>query len=71
MKLTTPADIAGLARLILSPECKSVAILSGAGVSVASGIPDFRSPGTSGGNTCRNAIALVILMLTSHFRRNV
>ena len=45
MKLTTPVDIAGLARLILSPECKSVVILSGAGVSVASGIPDFRSPG--------------------------
>lgn len=35
MKLTTPVDIAGLARLILSPECKSIAILSGAGVSVA------------------------------------
>lgn len=38
-------DIAGLARFILSPECKSIAILSGAGISVASGIPDFRSPG--------------------------
>jgi NAD-dependent SIR2 family protein deacetylase len=45
MKLTTPVDIAGLARLILSPECKSIAILSGAGVSTSSGIPDFRSPG--------------------------
>jgi NAD+-dependent protein deacetylase sirtuin 2 len=40
-----PVDIAGLARLILSPECKSIAFLTGAGVSVASGIPDFRSPG--------------------------
>lgn len=45
MKLTTPVDIAGLARLILSPECESIAILSGAGVSTSSGIPDFRSPG--------------------------
>lgn len=46
---TSPAakvmDIAGLARFILSPECNSITILTGAGVSVASGIPDFRSPG--------------------------
>jgi NAD-dependent deacetylase sirtuin 2 len=41
----TPVDLAGLARLILSPECQSIGILTGAGVSVASGIPDFRSPG--------------------------
>jgi NAD-dependent deacetylase sirtuin 2 len=40
-----PVDLAGLARLILSPECQSIGILTGAGVSVASGIPDFRSPG--------------------------
>ena len=45
MKLTVPVDLAGLAKLILSPECRSIAILTGAGVSVASGIPDFRSPG--------------------------
>jgi NAD-dependent SIR2 family protein deacetylase len=38
-------DIASLARYILSPECQSIAFLTGAGVSVASGIPDFRSPG--------------------------
>jgi NAD+-dependent protein deacetylase sirtuin 2 len=42
---TAPADIAGLARFILSNDCQSIAILTGAGVSVASGIPDFRSPG--------------------------
>jgi NAD+-dependent protein deacetylase sirtuin 2 len=42
---TAPADIAGLARFILSQDCQSIAILTGAGVSVASGIPDFRSPG--------------------------
>jgi NAD-dependent deacetylase sirtuin 2 len=40
-----PVDLAGLARLIISPECRSIGILTGAGVSVASGIPDFRSPG--------------------------
>jgi NAD-dependent SIR2 family protein deacetylase len=40
-----PMDIAGLAKFILSSDCKSIAILTGAGVSVASGIPDFRSPG--------------------------
>ncbi|KAK1735210.1 hypothetical protein QTG54_014276 [Skeletonema marinoi] len=50
-------DLATLGRFILSPECKSVVILTGAGISVASGIttndnaidqlirPDFRSPG--------------------------
>jgi NAD+-dependent protein deacetylase sirtuin 2 len=42
---TTPTDIAGLARFILSQDCQSVALLTGAGVSTASGIPDFRSPG--------------------------
>ena len=40
-----PKDLASLARFILSSECKSICILSGAGVSCASGIPDFRSPG--------------------------
>lgn len=45
MKIAPPVDLAGLAKHILSNECQSIAILSGAGVSVASGIPDFRSPG--------------------------
>lgn len=40
-----PYDIASLAELILSSNCNSIGILTGAGVSVASGIPDFRSPG--------------------------
>jgi NAD-dependent deacetylase sirtuin 2 len=38
-------DVASLARYILSKDCQSIAMLTGAGVSVASGIPDFRSPG--------------------------
>ena len=40
-----PTDLASLARFILSTECRSIALLTGAGVSVAAGIPDFRSPG--------------------------
>lgn len=40
-----PVDIASLSRLILSPDCQSVLMLTGAGVSVAASIPDFRSPG--------------------------
>jgi NAD-dependent SIR2 family protein deacetylase len=46
---TAPVDIdelAGLAKLILlSSDCPSIAILTGAGVSVASGILGFRSLG--------------------------
>ena len=42
---TVPVDVAGLARFILSQDCQSIAILTGAGISTASGIPDFRSPG--------------------------
>ena len=38
-------SISSLAKFILSSECKSIGILTGAGVSVASGIPDFRSVG--------------------------
>lgn len=31
-----PVDIAGVARFILSPQCNSIVMLTGAGVSVAS-----------------------------------
>lgn len=40
-----PKDLASMAQFIASPECKNIIILTGAGISVASGIPDFRSPG--------------------------
>eukprot|EP01006_Ploeotia_vitrea_P030817 TRINITY_DN63144_c0_g2_i2.p1 TRINITY_DN63144_c0_g2~~TRINITY_DN63144_c0_g2_i2.p1 ORF type:complete len:334 (+),score=18.45 TRINITY_DN63144_c0_g2_i2:52-1053(+) len=35
----------GMAEFIKSSSCKNIAFLTGAGISVASGIPDFRSPG--------------------------
>jgi NAD+-dependent protein deacetylase sirtuin 2 len=39
-------DMASLARFIMNDaQCRSVVLLTGAGVSVSSGIPDFRSPG--------------------------
>lgn len=38
------ADVRRVASFLSSPECRSVVMLTGAGVSTASGIPDFRSP---------------------------
>jgi NAD-dependent SIR2 family protein deacetylase len=45
-KSETSNILSEMAEYILSPECKSILVLIGAGASVASGIPDFRSPGT-------------------------
>ena len=39
-------DVKGIAEYIRSGECKNVVVMCGAGVSVAAGIPDFRTPGT-------------------------
>jgi len=40
-----PRSNADLAKFILSDDCQSIVILAGAGMSRASGIPDFRSAG--------------------------
>jgi NAD-dependent deacetylase len=44
MTVAVPARAERLAQLLLGSKC--AAVLTGAGVSVPSGIPDFRSPGT-------------------------
>jgi len=44
MKISPPVDLASLAHLILSSDCQSIGMLTGAGVSLAAGIPDFRTP---------------------------
>mmetsp|Transcript_61555 Transcript_61555/g.71931 ORF Transcript_61555/g.71931 Transcript_61555/m.71931 type:complete len:576 (-) Transcript_61555:87-1814(-) len=43
--LTLPQNLKEMADFILSDKCQSIAILAGAGMSKASGIPDFRSAG--------------------------
>lgn len=40
-----PTDLKGVADFIQSENCKSIVVLAGAGMSVVSGIPDFRSHG--------------------------
>ncbi|KAJ3866762.1 class I sirtuins SIR2 family protein [Lentinula novae-zelandiae] len=42
-------DFKGIANYIKSDECKNIALMLGAGISTAAGIPDFRSPGTGKG----------------------
>jgi len=42
---TISLDLDGIAKFINSGKCKNIAFLTGAGVSVGAGIPDFRSPG--------------------------
>jgi len=44
-KFTHPLTLDGVASYIKSGECRNIVFLTGAGVSVGAGIPDFRSPG--------------------------
>ncbi|KIW05528.1 uncharacterized protein PV09_03408 [Verruconis gallopava] len=39
-------DLSSVASYILSPRCKNIVVLTGAGISTSAGIPDFRSPET-------------------------
>lgn len=39
-------DLAGVAELIKSGRSRKIVVMAGAGISVAAGIPDFRTPGT-------------------------
>ena len=39
-------SLEGIARLILSGRARRIVVLTGAGVSVSAGIPDFRTPGS-------------------------
>lgn len=39
-------SISGVAEYIKSDKCKSIVVMSGAGISTSAGIPDFRSPET-------------------------
>jgi len=42
----TSLNLDGVADAIKSGKCKNIIVMTGAGISVAAGIPDFRSPGT-------------------------
>jgi len=45
-KPLSSADIDGIAEYILEGHAKNIIVMTGAGISVSAGIPDFRSPGT-------------------------
>lgn len=45
-QLLEDVSLQGIANYIQSPKCKKIIVLSGAGISTAAGIPDFRSPGS-------------------------
>uniref|UniRef100_A0A3P9LII5 Si:dkey-103i16.6 n=1 Tax=Oryzias latipes TaxID=8090 RepID=A0A3P9LII5_ORYLA len=46
VKSSSPHDLLSVARLVKLGRCKNVVVVVGAGISTASGIPDFRTPGT-------------------------
>ncbi|GAG65679.1 unnamed protein product, partial [marine sediment metagenome] len=39
-------DLTGVAEAINDGKCNNIVVMVGAGISVSSGIPDFRSPGS-------------------------
>ncbi|XP_017278508.1 NAD-dependent protein deacetylase sirtuin-3 isoform X2 [Kryptolebias marmoratus] len=43
---TSRSGLSSVARLVKLGRCKNVVVVAGAGISTASGIPDFRTPGT-------------------------
>ncbi|XP_034735820.1 SIRT1 domain-containing protein isoform X2 [Etheostoma cragini] len=45
-KSSSRVGLASVARLVKLGRCKNVVVVAGAGISTASGIPDFRTPGT-------------------------
>ncbi|XP_042352214.1 NAD-dependent protein deacetylase sirtuin-3 [Plectropomus leopardus] len=45
-KTSSRGGLASVARLVKLGRCKNVVVVAGAGISTASGIPDFRTPGT-------------------------
>ncbi|CAN9499176.1 unnamed protein product [Ophioblennius macclurei] len=46
VKPPSRGGLASVARLVKLGRCKNVVVVAGAGISTASGIPDFRTPGT-------------------------
>ncbi|XP_041651300.1 NAD-dependent protein deacetylase sirtuin-3 [Cheilinus undulatus] len=46
VKSSSQGGLASVARLVKLGRCKKVVVVAGAGISTASGIPDFRTPGT-------------------------
>lgn len=45
-KASSESGLAAVVRLITLGRCKNIVVVAGAGISTASGIPDFRTPGT-------------------------
>ena len=45
-QVLTDVSVKGIAEFILSDKCNDIIVMTGAGISTAAGIPDFRSPGT-------------------------
>lgn len=62
-----PASLSAIAHLIKSGNARRIVVMTGAGVSVAAGIPDFRTPGTGNHSKKRNILLCEISQLSFHF----